>query len=114
MERFSLSTEQRLRLDSLIEAWEEASSSGDNADIGNLSGKNPDIGDYFLKEIAVLKKTAWMEPWRCGPQKPAQRFAPGDEVVPGFILEKTLGSGGFGTVWQVIGPGGVEVAFKGL
>ena len=112
MVRFSLTPEQRLRLDSLIEAWEEASNSGDNSDIEALSEKNLDLVDHFLKEVAVLKKTAWMEPWRCGPQKPAQTFAPGDEVIPGFFLEKTLGSGGFGTVWKAIGPGGVEVAFK--
>jgi hypothetical protein len=36
----------------------------------------------------------------------------GDELVPGYYLTSFLGRGGFGQVWEALGPGGVNVALK--
>lgn len=46
------------------------------------------------------------------PPIPEELFTRNREAVPGYKLEKCLGKGGYGEVWQAIGPGRTKVALK--
>ena len=39
-------------------------------------------------------------------------YEPGDEIVPGYVLTRRIGSGGFGEVWEAQVPGRIRVAIK--
>lgn len=46
------------------------------------------------------------------PPLPEELFSRGNEPVPGYKFEKCLGKGGYGEVWQALGPGKTKVAIK--
>src|SRR5208283_2723111 len=46
------------------------------------------------------------------PGKEVALLQAGREIVPGYVLVKPLGQGGFGEVWQARASGGFDVALK--
>ena len=104
-----LTPEQQDRLDDLVDSWEASSPAIDPV---QFCAEHPDLIEAFLKEIEALKQTAWIEKQARGDSSSAPELVPGQEIIPGYILEQPLGSGGFGQVWRAKAPGGFKVALK--
>jgi hypothetical protein len=102
------------RLEELLDAWEESVAQGQQPDAGSLCKDCPELLPEFLQLLAQLRKTAWLEKQVANEPLPQNSPNAGDVIVPGYVLESLLGSGGFGQVWKATGPGGVQVALKCL
>lgn len=102
------------RLEELLDVWEESFSQGQQPDAGSLCKDCPELLPEFLHLLAQLRKTEWLEKQVANEPLPHNSLKAGDAIVPGYVLESVLGSGGFGQVWKATGPGGVQVALKCL
>ena len=87
----NLNPDQLDRLDDLVDAWEASQSSGSVIDPHIFCVDYPDLKDAFLKEVEALKQTAWMERQAQGDSSHAPELMPGQEIIPGYTLEKHLG-----------------------
>jgi serine/threonine protein kinase len=114
-----------------LEQWEKALAGPESADLDafvqdNCKEADPSLIVEFRRRANVLRSInadlrAFGVPADRGPDspentsaRPAVRSAlePGQEVIPGYALERCLGRGGFGEVWQTRSPSGVSVALK--
>jgi serine/threonine protein kinase len=102
------------RLEELLDAWEECIAQGEQPDASLLCQDCPELLPEFLQLLAQLRKTEWLDKQVANKPLPQNNLNAGDAIVPGYVLESVLGSGGFGQVWRASGPGGVQVALKCL
>lgn len=71
--------------------------------------------DRHERETAAFDVDATMavpQPAPPPPRVPTYPYHAGETILPGYRLEKRLGSGGFGEVWRATAPGGMGVAIK--
>lgn len=64
------------------------------------------------KKAAFDPEATMALPASAEPRVPVYPYFPGEAILPGYRLDKRLGSGGFGEVWRATAPGGMGVAIK--
>lgn len=84
--------------------------------VGEATGLANELLDKIEKLQRIMPLVARMgEPVRSDGQlnvEPEINIGIGSEPVPGYILQRKIGAGGYGEVWQASGPGEFAIALK--
>lgn len=67
---------------------------------------------HDAETLAFDAEATMAVPATAAPRIPVYPYFPGEVILPGYRLDKRLGSGGFGEVWRATAPGGMGVAIK--
>ncbi len=91
-------------IDHLIYALESKGLDNITTIIKEICKDKPHLEDAVRKRLVALNKMTWLSDDASSPEenKPEVlfQFVSGDEPIPGVILEKLIGHGGFGQVWK--------------
>lgn len=107
-------------IQALLDRWEAAKSQGRFLAVDDLCRDHPHLAGEvrsYIQALISMDKLVGLKAaensTQNNPETNLQRgLQPGTEIVPGYRLEKPLGSGGFGEVWKAKGPGGIRSALK--
>jgi hypothetical protein len=116
-------------LDGWLDRWEELQAQGQDVSVEQFVeqhcvGASPDLVSTFRSKAKALDSMgARLRGVRGGrtpggstdtdpPDGRPSRLSPGDEPVPGWRLARWIAAGGFGEVWEAVGPGGFHLALK--
>ena len=97
-------------IDHLIQSFESKGLDNITTSVEEICKDKPHLEEAVRNRLGALKKMAWLsqiansseansEMAITNPQ-PLYQFTSGDQPIPGVILEKLIGQGGFGQVWR--------------
>src|SRR5262245_14375997 len=107
-------------LSRVLERWEREFAAGQDLSPEELCRDQPSMLPEVRRQIQALKAMRWVERSQSAQLEPTRVVAnttpavlvQGSEVGAGFRLVRQRGQGGFGEVWEAIGPGGFSAALK--
>jgi serine/threonine protein kinase len=111
------------RLSELLLQWEEQHMQGRDISASDLCQECPELAGPLAERIAALKRLSWLndrpeepgcasESEPCLPPASQVAYRRGMEPIPGYVLLRFLGAGGFGQVWAAESPDGQLQALK--
>lgn len=105
-----MSPKELEEIDYLIQSFESKGLDNISTSVEEICKDKPHLEEAVRNRLGALKKMAWLshiansseansEMAITNPQ-PLYQFTSGDQPIPGVILEKLIGQGGFGQVWR--------------